>query len=479
MTSSVRRAVTPAGCAVPQELVMVPGCDILLGMAKGSEAASRPRQANGLSKQSYQAQTGQAKNGHQPSLADMPAEEQGRILLSLHPESQAREVETLLTQARAGLGAAAVVRDISGVIAYRSQANAIQKICVELRLKDLKFDAMELSRRADRKLGQTIRDAQQHGEVAVKGQNRHPQKICNLLPKKELSGDEGNNGVYALTDGLTDEEFEQVLTQARDGTQTGLSRTNVARLCRAVRKPEPKPEKPAPTGGTSLTLDEVAKLAKAMPKKYQMLVLLTAWCGLHFGELQELRRGDIDIDERLIRVRRAVKSRTSFIVYVMKPGSRTPPRDVVIPEALVPALKDHLVQYVEPDMDAFLFPANHGGHLAISTLQNQFYRARYGVGFPALRLDDVRRTQLTATESAPQILQEITDAPPPRKVRKTAAARKVMTDIFITMNSLAFIAEETDPWEVDLTNHKDDITDVFRSMDTIRKFLNKVKEQDK
>ena len=54
------------------------------------------------------------------------------------------------------------------------------------------------------------------------------------------------------------------------------------------------------------SIDELSKLTDAMPERYQAMVLLASWCALRFGELTELRRKDIDIEDRLIRVRRAV-----------------------------------------------------------------------------------------------------------------------------------------------------------------------------
>ena len=42
--------------------------------------------------------------------------------------------------------------------------------------------------------------------------------------------------------------------------------------------------------------------------------------------------------------------------------------------------------------DALLFPAQHGGHLAASTLNRHFYPARTLVGRPDLRFHDLRHT---------------------------------------------------------------------------------------
>ena len=54
---------------------------------------------------------------------------------------------------------------------------------------------------------------------------------------------------------------------------------------------------------TSATLEI---LTKAMPERYRLMVLLASWCALRFGELAELRRGDVDTKAGVIHVRRGV-----------------------------------------------------------------------------------------------------------------------------------------------------------------------------
>src|ERR1019366_3929487 len=50
---------------------------------------------------------------------------------------------------------------------------------------------------------------------------------------------------------------------------------------------------------TIATLPELEVIVEAMPERYRAMVLLAAWCGLRFGELTELRRGDVDVEGRL------------------------------------------------------------------------------------------------------------------------------------------------------------------------------------
>jgi integrase len=157
------------------------------------------------------------------------------------------------------------------------------------------------------------------------------------------------------------------------------------------------------------SLDELAKLVDAMPARYQAMVLLASWCALRFGELAELRRRDIDLEqaeEAVIRVRRGVV-RTDDGFKVTSPKSAAGSRDVAIPSRLVPALKDHLVDHVAPGADSLLFPAVGGGHLQPSTLYRHFYKARDAAGRPDLRFHDLRHTGGTLTAAVGGTLAEV------------------------------------------------------------------------
>lgn len=44
-----------------------------------------------------------------------------------------------------------------------------------------------------------------------------------------------------------------------------------------------------------------------MPERLRLMVELAAWCALRFGEVAELRRGDVDLKNGVIRVSRAVQ----------------------------------------------------------------------------------------------------------------------------------------------------------------------------
>ncbi len=155
------------------------------------------------------------------------------------------------------------------------------------------------------------------------------------------------------------------------------------------------------------SLDELAKLTDAMPERYQAMILLASWCALRFGELTELRRHDIDLEEAVIRVRRGVV-RVAKTFKVGSPKSAASSRDVAIPPHLLPALKAHLVDHVAPSQASLLFPAvgDKNVHLQPSTLQRRFYTARDAAGRPDLRFHDLRHTGSVLAASAGASLAE-------------------------------------------------------------------------
>ncbi len=110
-----------------------------------------------------------------------------------------------------------------------------------------------------------------------------------------------------------------------------------------------------------------------------------------YGELAELRRKDIDVKRRLIRVRRAVVFLKGGPV-VGPPKSDAGVRDVSIPPHIWPVVEEHLAQYVRPWPDALLFPSEGRGHIWHRGMNNYFSKARTSAGREDLTWHDLRHT---------------------------------------------------------------------------------------
>lgn len=141
------------------------------------------------------------------------------------------------------------------------------------------------------------------------------------------------------------------------------------------------------------SLDELETIVDELPPRYKTMALLAAWCAMRFGELTELRRGDIDLRTHRVKIRRAVvRADGEFVVGL--PKSDAGIRDVAIPPHLVPAVEGHLMDFTGPGKDALLFPAadQSDHHMAPSTLYKVYYPARRAAGRPDLRWHDLRHT---------------------------------------------------------------------------------------
>jgi len=156
------------------------------------------------------------------------------------------------------------------------------------------------------------------------------------------------------------------------------------------------------------TLTEIEHLVQATrPERYRLMVLLATWCAMRFGELAELRRGDVDVRSGVIRVRRAVV-RVDGQVLVSTPKSDAGIRDVAIPPHLMPMVNEHLRTNIAGSKEGLLFPASDGvSHLAPSTLYKAFYRARGAAGRPDLRFHDLRHTGAVLAASTGASLAEL------------------------------------------------------------------------
>jgi integrase len=140
------------------------------------------------------------------------------------------------------------------------------------------------------------------------------------------------------------------------------------------------------------SVDELATLTEAMPERLRLMVALASWCALRFGETIELKRGDVDLSDEVIRIRRAAVRTNGGTFEVTTPKSDAGVRDVAIPPHLIPAIETHLAKYVGGKRDSLLFPNENGQHLQPSTLNRHWYRARAKAGRPDLRWHDLRHS---------------------------------------------------------------------------------------
>jgi integrase len=138
-------------------------------------------------------------------------------------------------------------------------------------------------------------------------------------------------------------------------------------------------------------------------------VLISAWCGLRWGEVTELRRKDIGAGTETIQVVRGVVHRAGIggdkgcRVDTPKSGRG---RTVVVPDFIRADIKHHLDTYVGTGAEALVFAAEHSCHLSDKTFRRYFADALASIGRSGVRIHDLRHFAGTTTALAGATLAE-------------------------------------------------------------------------
>jgi len=107
----------------------------------------------------------------------------------------------------------------------------------------------------------------------------------------------------------------------------------------------------------------VYALAGAVPARHRALVLFAAFTGLRWGELVALRRSDLDLDARVVRVVRKFAELQDGSRVAGPPKSGAGVRAVALPAAVVGEMRTHLMAFVGTELDALLFVGERGASL--------------------------------------------------------------------------------------------------------------------
>jgi integrase len=107
-------------------------------------------------------------------------------------------------------------------------------------------------------------------------------------------------------------------------------------------------------------------------------VLLAVFGSLRWGELAALRRSDIDIQARIVRVSRQLSERRGGGFAFGPPKSDAGTRTVAIPDVITSDLASHIVTYAAAGDDGLVFTSSGGRPLRRSNFLRRAWQ-------PALR----------------------------------------------------------------------------------------------
>ncbi len=174
-------------------------------------------------------------------------------------DDPAKFILTSCRRAKQYLALALASDSIEQVLEMKSQGMAMKTYAQQRKLgEDTQLAATEIVRRAERCLGLAVRVGQKTGKIRRHGNFKSDSKEQKLTLVSQFVGSGGKRSeTYELTDGVTDEKFEEAITSSK--AEKNLSRSN---LIKNVRKATKK-------GGTQLATEKrrFIKRLKALAKK--------------------------------------------------------------------------------------------------------------------------------------------------------------------------------------------------------------------
>ena len=144
-----------------------------------------------------------------------------------------------------------------------------------------------------------------------------------------------------------------------------------------------------------LTVAQVFQLADAMRyRRHRVMILVTAFATLRWGEVTALRRCDVAPDGSWVRVSFAHTEVVGRGIVVGPPKSRAGVRTIAVPTAIRGEIVKHLMTYVDSGPDALLFTGPKGGALRRAHFNNltRWVETVTKLGAPGLHFHDLRHT---------------------------------------------------------------------------------------
>ncbi|MFD2356160.1 site-specific integrase [Nonomuraea ferruginea] len=129
-------------------------------------------------------------------------------------------------------------------------------------------------------------------------------------------------------------------------------------------------------------------------RRFRAMVLLATFASLRWGEVSALRRMDVDLAARTVRVRVAFAERSSGGLLLGPPKSKAGRRTVGLPESIIPILKEHMATYVQDEPGALVFPGAKGGPIRRSgfNTRTRWVDVVKDMGLSGLHFHDLRHT---------------------------------------------------------------------------------------
>jgi len=141
---------------------------------------------------------------------------------------------------------------------------------------------------------------------------------------------------------------------------------------------------PQPKALTRMQLNEF--LIASIGEPYEPLIRFLAWTGCRLGEALALRWPDVDLERRIVVIRRSVR-----VARESEPKARFGLRSIDMPKKLI----GYLEKLPSRDANDLVFPAQGGGYLNARHVHPVFVRVSKRAGLPPVHPHMLRHTWAT------------------------------------------------------------------------------------
>lgn len=147
-----------------------------------------------------------------------------------------------------------------------------------------------------------------------------------------------------------------------------------------------------PAERPTATVPQVYALAEAVAPRWRVLVLTATFAGLRLGELQGLKRRNVNLLHGTVKVVEQTQAMNDGTLFTGPPKAAAGLRTVNLPAFLIGELEAHLSTFSVPRPDGLVFPGAGGAPFRRGTVNTAWKAATAAVGIEGLRFHDLRHT---------------------------------------------------------------------------------------
>jgi integrase len=172
--------------------------------------------------------------------------------------------------------------------------------------------------------------------------------------------------------------------------------------------------KPKRTRPRILTLGELDLIAAALPERFRAFTLLGAFGSLRWSELVAVRRDDLDLEGRRVRVDEKVVEVDGWWQWG-SPKTAKSARWVDLPDAIMRPLAEHLLRYPPlrdtgtPEFDGLVFYGERRGPVRRHVFRAVWVKACAAAGVEGVRVEWLRHTGASLAYAATRDLKAVSE----------------------------------------------------------------------